>query len=434
MNKQLLKDLPELITANIISEETAFKIVGYYKQEKQTAPNILTVVLAILGALLVGSGILLVIAHNWDELSRPVKTTLSFFPLLAAQFVCVYTLLKRKGNISWRECSGVLLFFAIGACISLVSQIYQVSGSLSGFLLSWVLLGLPMVYILSSSTVAILCLAAITWYAAAVGYSDRPGSIPFMYGIVILLLAPHYYFLFKKRSGSNYLNLLNWFFAVSLTITLGSFSYNQGSWFEWVFLLYCILFCIYYLVGRSDFFNGKRLIANPFLILGLTGIVSIFLIWSFSFLWDEHKTPVTTSILRDPLPYLIFFGIIVLIIMFWKNRRFHFTDLPDPSPYSFVVLLLLLITLGSSPATAMFIINAWIFLIALYYIRRGSKEDHFGVLNVGLVILASLSICRFFDDTIPFIWRGLFFVATGAGFFIANYLMLRKRKQLIKPE
>jgi hypothetical protein len=40
-----------------------------------------------------------------------------------------------------------------------------------------------------------------------------------------------------------------------------------------------------------------------------------------------------------------------------------------------------------------------------------------------------LAICRFFDYQIPFVWRGIFFLATGICFFAANYFLLKKRKK-----
>ncbi len=96
---------------------------------------------------------------------------------------------------------------------------------------------------------------------------------------------------------------------------------------------------------------------------------------------------------------------------------------------SFIVFGLLLLLPGNYFLAAAFIVNAWIIAVAVYYIRKGAAEDHLGVVNFGLLIMAALAICRFFDDTIPFIWRGIFFVITGAGFFIANYLILQKRKK-----
>ena len=46
------------------------------------------------------------------------------------------------------------------------------------------------------------------------------------------------------------------------------------------------------------------------------------------------------------------------------------------------------------------------------------------------------SECRFFDTNMSFVIRGLLFVAVGVGFFITNYVMLKKQKarenQLLK--
>lgn len=432
MNKQLIKDIPELVNAGIISQETGLKIIQYYELKKQSAPNNLVILLGILGALLVGSGIVLIVAHNWDELSRSLKTMLAFLPLVAGQIICAYTLVKQKESRVWKECSSVLLFFAIGVSISLISQIYQISGSLSGFLLTWILLSLPLVYLLSSSTVAFLCLGGITWYACELGYFERPGKIPFMYAIVLLLLIPYYRNLFKEKPGSNTLNLLNWFIAISVTISLGSFTAKQDSLYEWLFLLYCILFCISYFIGRSPYFKEKSVMANPFISIGIPGMLVILLTWSFDFLWKELDKPLKVAPFSDPLPYMIITGLLAAMYLAWKNLQQQRGKPFEPTGLSFLVFLLLLIGIRGSPLIATFIINGWIFFIAIYFIMKGSRENHLGILNFGLIILASLALCRFFDDNIPFIWRGLFFVATGAGFFIANYLILRKRKQLLK--
>lgn len=432
MNKQLLKDIPELVKADVISEETGLKIATYYELKKQSAPNNLVVVLGVLGALLVGSGIVLIVAHNWDELSRFVKTILSFLPLVLAQLICAYTLLKQKDNRVWRECSSVLLFFTIGVCISLISQIYQIGGSMSGFLLTWMLLALPLVYLLSSSTVALLCIAGFTWYACELGYFQRPARIPFIYAGALLLLVPYYIHQFKQNPVSNTVHLLNWFIAISLIISLGSFTKQGDALFEWLFLLYCILFCIYYFIGRSSYFTGRGIMANPFLSTGIMGILIILLSWSFEYLWkDVHTSLKAVTVFSDPLLYIIITGLAVAVYSGYKNLQQSGRSF-DPAGYSFLLFLMLVTGLRNFPLTATFIVNGWIFYIAVYFIRKGSRENHLGILNFGLTILASLALCRFFDDNIPFVWRGLFFVATGAGFFISNYLILRKRRQQLK--
>ena len=136
MNKQLLKDLADLKAAQVINEETAERIRAFYLQRNASSPNRLGIILGVLGALLIGSGIILIIAHNWDNFNKLTKTLLAFVPLLSTQLLAGYTLLKQRDSKAWRECSGVLVFLAIPATISVISQVYQVGGNLTGFLLT----------------------------------------------------------------------------------------------------------------------------------------------------------------------------------------------------------------------------------------------------------------------------------------------------------
>ena len=112
-------DLPELVKAGVISEDTAAAIASYYNNKKEPSTNKLFVVFGILGAILVGLGIILIIAHNWDDLSRSLKTVFAFLPLLIGQLLCAFAFLKKPGNVAWRESSSVFLFFAVGAYTTL---------------------------------------------------------------------------------------------------------------------------------------------------------------------------------------------------------------------------------------------------------------------------------------------------------------------------
>ncbi len=62
------------------------------------------------GALLIGAGIILMLAHNWEDLSRPVRAALSFLPLLLAQGLAGWALVRRPESLAWREGTGALLF------------------------------------------------------------------------------------------------------------------------------------------------------------------------------------------------------------------------------------------------------------------------------------------------------------------------------------
>ena len=61
------KDLPELVSANIISQDTAQQITDFYKRKLETAPNRQLFIFGILGALLVGIGVMFIVANQWDD-------------------------------------------------------------------------------------------------------------------------------------------------------------------------------------------------------------------------------------------------------------------------------------------------------------------------------------------------------------------------------
>jgi hypothetical protein len=55
------------------------------------------------------------------------------------------------------------------------------------------------------------------------------------------------------------------------------------------------------------------------------------------------------------------------------------------------------------------------------------RSHGLGVMNAGMTILSALILCRFFDADIGFVARGVAFIVIGAGFLLANLMMLRKR-------
>jgi hypothetical protein len=121
----LRSQLPELVASGVISSEDARAIDGYYEHD-QPRGNFAFVILAALGSALVAAGIILLIAHNWDDLSRATRTGVAFLPLLIAQALVVFTLMRRNESRPWREAAAIFDVAAVATAISLISQTYQV--------------------------------------------------------------------------------------------------------------------------------------------------------------------------------------------------------------------------------------------------------------------------------------------------------------------
>lgn len=433
MNNPLLKDLQELVNANIITADTATQITEYYQAKENTSPNKFNLVLGILGAILLGSGVILLVAHNWDVFNRLTKTILAFLPLVIAQAICTYAIVRKRESRVWQEASAIFLFCTVPASIAMISQIYQVDGTLSGFLLTWIILTIPLVYLQGSSIVSLLVIAILTWYGVEIGYhtlfSNSVTHYPYMYVILLLCLLPWYYNLAKRNNASNFFHLHNWLLTISFIITLGTFSGTNDD-FTWAFAGYMSLFGLYYSLGNSTYFHDNKLVANPFRVLGLLGMLVVAFSWTFRSFWSGFHDSNYNSFLHSPLAYVTILMLIITGWLIFRNVRsvtYGKTDLAAYSPYT---LFILMIKPGDNDLVGSFMMNCWVIVIAVYFIRKGSMKNHLGILNFGLLIIALLATFRFFDNSIPFIWRGIFFVGAGVGFFTANHLLLKRRRSL----
>ncbi len=420
------KDISELVHANVISQETADKIQDYYRSKGGHSTSRLFIAFGLLGAILVGLGIISIIAHNWDELSRTTKTIFAFLPLLVGQVLCGFVLVKKQESVAWRESGSAFLFFAVGASISLVSQIYNIPGNVSSFILTWMLLGLPLIYVMKSSMVSLLYLIGITSYAGEVSYGSYPPSESYLYWLLLLTVLPHYYLLYKKQPESNFMIFHNWFIPLSVIITLGTITKNQD---ELMVVAYFSLFGLIYLIGDLDFFTKQKLGSNGYKILGLLGILVMLLMFSFDWLWEDLRKEEYLFNEVIVSPEFIASALLTIFASALLFRQLRDKSLKDINPIAPVFMLFLLtFMIGLYSPIAVVLVNMLVFAIGVLTIRDGARLDSLGILNCGLLIITALVICRFFDTNLNFVIKGLVFVAVGIGFFAANYRMLKKRK------
>ena len=423
---KLRKEITELLTAGVINQETAEKIENYYLAKAGPPQNKLVIVFGILGALLVSLGIILILAHNWDELSRSVKTVIAFIPLVFGQGVCFYSLWKKEESTTWREASSTFLIISIGACISLIGQIYNIPGALAPFLFTWAILSLPVVYVMRSSVASLLYLIGITFYGCQVGYWDYYGKESYLYWGLLLLVLPHYYYLFKHKPGSNFLTFHNWFIPLSVIITLGTVATEIE---ELMFVAYMSLFGLLYLIGNIPQLRDQKIRNNGYLVLGSLGTVGLLLALSFYWFWSELRATEfsTQQWMRSPefIASVVITLLAVALLVYQKKNQSPITIKPvEPIFILFIGIFFIGLT---SPFVTLWI-NLLILAIGIMTIREGARENHFGILNYGLLIVSALIICRFFDTDLNFILKGVLFVAVGFGFFFANYWMAKRKK------
>lgn len=420
------KELIELIQADVISQETADRIHSYYKNQRGASTNRLFIVFGILGAILVGLGIILIIAHNWDDLSRATKDIVAFLPLVVGQLLCGYSLLKQKASVTWRESSAAFLYFAVGASISLVSQIYNISGDTGAFLLLWMLLCLPLIYVMNSAITSLLYLAGITYYGAYTGYGSTTSTSPYLFWLLLLGMLPYYYRLFRKSPESNFIVFHHWLLPLSVVGVLGTVAQQTD---ELMYIAYISLFGLSYTIGDLNFFKERGFKYSGYRIIGFIGTISLLLTLSFDWFWVELRNkrfPIHELVVAPEFIAAIVLSLTAAILLVWPQKNKGPMRL---KPLSVVfVLFLIIYSVGLYASFSVVLINILVFTMGVLTIKDGAKQNSLGTLNVGLLIVTLLVLCRFFDRDLSFVIRGLLFVTVGVGFFVANYWILKKRK------
>lgn len=420
MQKQQIN---ELLENNIITPEVAKDITNYFQNKQQTASK-LPIIFGIFGALLGGLGIILLIGHNWDDFTTTTKTILAFIPLMIGQLASGYTLLKKPESIAWRESSGAFLFCGVGASIALISQIYHIPGNFNNFILTWMLLCLPLVYLLKSSLVSLLYLIGITVYNVNVGYMDNQNVENYWYWLLLLAIAPHYFNLIQKQPNGNFTVFHHWFIGITLLINLGTL--NEKSE-ELIFITYGIFIALLYLIGKTKYVNNLKIISNSYLTIGKMGGLYFLYTASFRFIWKELAIKNSEA---DVLLILVTTTIFTIAgIVFNYIRKKEKQEPITLFHYNFLVIALLFLLAQISIITTVVVANLYILILGLQEIQKGNKTNSLARLNFGILIIAILTGCRFFDENMTFVVRGVMFIIVGFGFFALNYYLLKKRKQ-----
>jgi uncharacterized membrane protein len=423
----ILKDLPELVSADIISNDTAKQITDFYKRKQVTSPNRQLLIFGILGALLVGIGLIFIIANQWNDLSRTVKALFAFILLIVPQLLCGYVLLKKPDNIVWRESTALLLFFAVGANISLVSQIFNINGDAGSFLLIWMLLTVPLIYILNSSAVSLTYFFCVMIYCFTVRYNTSFPSEEYLCWCLFVLPLPRYYQMFNK-SGERLIILHHWMVPFVLTLTLMTLGHGAKMLMH---PAYIFLFAIFYFIGNHLISRNRSVIQNGYLVFGSLGTVITLLVMTFKTNWQsltgENYQFNSLIVAPEFITCVILFSL-ASILLYRQNKGRHLTDW---KVMDIIYILFLLVFVSGNWFTLLPVIltDLLVFLLGLLMLREGTKLSHLGVLNAGMSVIALLVVCRCFDTDLTLFVKGTMCVLVGIGFFAANWLIIKKRKE-----
>ncbi|MGE5551098.1 MAG: DUF2157 domain-containing protein [Bacteroidota bacterium] len=161
----LLQELPTLVAQDVIEAECASRLRGHYEKNVDDGRNWALLICGTLGVVLVGLGIILLVAYNWYGLSRPLRTAVSFALLLGAQALAGWVLWRRKDSLPWREGAATFLTLMVAASMALIHQTYAIPADGAAFLLICLLLSLPLTYLFETILTAVIYLGGTLFWA-----------------------------------------------------------------------------------------------------------------------------------------------------------------------------------------------------------------------------------------------------------------------------
>jgi uncharacterized membrane protein len=418
----LLGELPGLVAGGVIDQAAAEGLRRHFETHvrEEGGRRIAVVVFGGLGAALVGGGIVLLLAHNWDELSRTMRAGLTLGLLLLAQGLAAWALLARPRSIAWGESTAAFLALAVGASIALVSQTYHLGGDYRTFLLTWCLLALPLAFLFDSHLTA-----AIVWVLAFLriwGTTWGPSDDPWFWALAAA--GGLYFVLAAKRAERDWRLPMLAGVAAAVLVLGGTPSVVTDRRLLPVIYLGGLLGFLY---AAGTPAAGREATGWMRVLRGMAvpAIALCSLLGTYDFVWKygvrRHDWTWHTSVLVAAA-----LGLIALVRAVRGLRESRWSEALFAGALVPAILGVAAALAGQVP-TAMLVFNGYLAALGLATLARGLGEARLGATNLGLVLLTTLATARFFDVDLSFVARGIGFILVGLAFLAVNVYLVRKR-------
>ncbi len=382
--------------SGIISGEQARAILGSYDfPEAAEAPrNRLVTVLLIMGAVLVGLGVILFVAANWQEISPGVKLAMMFIgiPVIyGAGFLLRY-------RFDYPRVGTALIFLgsiAYGAAIHLIAQTYHIPVNHPNLVLYWFLGVLPLAYVVRSQPVMIL---ALVTGLAAVGFRGQEW-------------------------------LLDEDFIPSLAMPL-----------------YLALGLALFAFGRlHEPFPSVRPFVPTFQLMGLLVIFGILYFWGFGDLWDwtESSRDYSGVVFPVTLEYwAIAAATVAALAAAWVWMALHARQraqplaallteaVPSLALLLFGVLVVFLPLDGGTayPLAANILYGLGVVGLAYLGYLRGREA----LINLSIGFFSIWIFTRYFEYSFDLLDRSVVFIVAGLLLLVGGFLLERARRRVLQ--
>ena len=348
--------------------------------------------LSIIGAVLVGLGVILFFASNWDGIDRWPKLAMILGAILFAHGLGFYLYYYRDHR---RVGSAMVLLACLiyGAGVHLVGQVYNVDVNDPRLMLFWFLGVFPLVYIVKSQPIQFLGLAL---FFLALGFRLPDWIDDVSRGEAVL--------------------------GASLFLVLGLFVLAVGR--------------------MKDEITFLRPYSEVFQLAGLiTALGSVFVL-TFKDVFDSFDKGVYIQG-ETELGFRILIGaagaltLALVIAAAWLHRRngkgFALNGIEGVAIAVLLAAAFMVITVDTGSEVLYAVVFNAIFAVALLGVLvSGYLRGREAWVNIGLIFISINIFARYFEYSWDLLDRSLIFVAAGVILLLGGYLVERGRQKMLE--
>jgi len=396
-NSWVRKEIELWQSEGLISSEQAQLLSSRYPDREFRTVNILP----MLGAILLGVGIILFFAANWPLIPVTAKLIL----ILSVLFTCHYFAYKYRYEKDQLWLGNSLLLLGgilFGAAIFLIAQIYHINAYYPNGILFWALGVLLMAWVTGERSVTILSILLLLAWTISDGSETHP-LIPWLHLLIMFLLA---FPLAYRVHSAIAVFLCQLWLIILLLISVGS------NYEHMIPLIITFLGSAFYLRGRQ----GEDSYSMLYMAMGMIMALTTMLIVT-----NEDLFYVLT-------PTIVFLGamlvgfIMLLLLPAYRHIRLEIAAV------GLINLMYIIYLTISVPHLLIYFV---LFTAIIAIIFGGAGQQNPIMLNLGLAFFYVTVLRGYFDYASRYMDRSLFFMTGGIILLLMGWWLNQQRNKIV---
>lgn len=404
------------------------------EEQESKSKRTLMILFSIIASVFLGAGLILIFVTYWENFPLSVKTAFSFVPMLSGQAAALFTFIKHKDSIAWREGASVLWCAGMTATVGLIDSEIGLFHDIT--FLVYALMFLPVVYIFD--VVAPLAVYyGFNMYFLLINPFDLSEYECTIY-ILIFFAAGLTYVLKNRRKTDDARHIYTvWVSVVAgfIYLLLITFGFDLSN--TMIFAVLTAFFTCIYIADKQNSW------VMPFKTAGIFGMTVMSLIAVFLDNPDAIEFNMSRYDSKDQITFSVAAIICVLsVIIISVIRREFFKKNILNSIFCFASFALLASELvcgvfypDKNHPLVYLVTLVSAFVMAISLVANGAMTNKFIPLNIGLISTAILITYLISGIAgMDMFTAGIMLVAFGAVLFTVNYLLSKKIKNIKKEE